>query len=292
MARFRNNDHVGLTSPIFACDGLRIERTQRFDQAALLTEMVDWPAWRMRITLGGTRYLTYEEQRHMLSPNTVCWCGPLRKPVRASWLPGTGSDIVDVSWSAKQWRLFCEEHPHFARQNAALLGENRQPRFALLPAPPQLLHVLQKALTLAQKRNAPAYALENHCRLLLDLLAALQFTQPRQIDEAQRQRVAQAQAIMVAHLGVPLHITQIAAQLNISPRQLQRDFSVCTGLTPIRYFNLMRLSEANFLLAETSLPVAEIAETLGYVSVTHFSTAFRQVYHCSPREVRRQNTTW
>ena len=84
-------------------------------------------------------------------------------------------------------------------------------------------------------------------------------------------------------------MSELADALGVSPRQLQRDFLACTGMTPIRYINLMRLSEANFLLAETQLPIAEIATALGYVSPTHFSAVFRQVYNCSPRDVRESS---
>jgi AraC-like DNA-binding protein len=48
----------------------------------------------------------------------------------------------------------------------------------------------------------------------------------------------------------------------------------------------MRLSEANLLLAETRLPISEIAAQLGYTSPGHFSAAFRRAYDCSPRDVR------
>jgi AraC-like DNA-binding protein len=51
------------------------------------------------------------------------------------------------------------------------------------------------------------------------------------------------------------------------------------------------MSEANSMLAETSMPIAQIAALLGYVSQAHFSAAFRQAYHCSPREVRAQSDT-
>ena len=100
-------------------------------------------------------------------------------------------------------------------------------------------------------------------------------------------RVEAAQRRIVEALAQPPSLQQIAAELNVSLRQLQRDFLACTGLTPVRYRNIMRLREANRLLTETSLPIAEIATRLGYTNLAHFSAAFRQVYQVSPREVRK-----
>ena len=111
-------------------------------------------------------------------------------------------------------------------------------------------------------------------------------TAPEHQEPERRQRVELAQARMVARLARPPSLIEIAEDLNVSPRQLQRDFRAFTGLTPMRYLNVVRMSEANSLLAETSLPIAQIAALLGYVSQAHFSAAFRQAYHCSPREVR------
>jgi transcriptional regulator GlxA family with amidase domain len=135
--------------------------------------------------------------------------------------------------------------------------------------------------------DPPALALDNASALLLRLIGDLHFGEglPCQ-DQERRERVEQAQGRMVARLARPPSLQQIAADLSVSPRQLQRDFMAVTGLTPIRYLNVVRLSEANSLLAETTIPIAQIAALLGYTSQAHFSTAFRQLYHCSPREVR------
>ncbi|KAB8142261.1 helix-turn-helix transcriptional regulator [Chloroflexia bacterium SDU3-3] len=285
MARFRHNDHQINTTLVQLCSGMRIERIQRFDQHAILPELTPWNHWRMRITLGGTRYLTYQQQRSTLAPNTICWSGPLKDPARASWLPGTSSDVVDVTWSHASWRSFLLTHPQFAELNAAPLGGGG---FYLQHAPPQLLHVLRQMIALTERDPVPEAALANQAALLVDVLARLQFATPRRVDEEQRRRVERAQSVMAECMANPMNIAKIAESLSVSPRQLQRDFLTYTGLSPLRFFNLMRLSEANFLLAETALPVSTIATSLGYVSVTHFSTAFRQIYHCSPREVRRE----
>ena len=138
-----------------------------------------------------------------------------------------------------------------------------------------------------QAPHAAPRALENQCALLLDLILELRFgIEVRRDDHAQRRRVEAAQRRIVEALAQSPSLEQVAAELNVSLRQLQRDFLAFTGLTPVRYRNTMRLGEANRLLAETSLPIAEIAARLGYANVTHFSAAFRHDYHSSPREVR------
>jgi AraC-like DNA-binding protein len=285
---FYNNEQQIFVEPVYRRDGLKIERIQRFDQPALLPEIARWRAWSFRITMAGTHYVRYEDHTYTLAPNTIFWNSPLKASVRTHCLPGTGSDVVVLTCSTRRWNEFLEQQAAFRVRNAVLLDRwPHQPLLAPQIAPPQVLHLLQQFVALSHAPNVSTLALENYCRLLLRLIGELRFdiAIQRQSDE-RRLRVEQAQGRMVAHLARPLSLRQIAADLNVSLRQLQRDFLACTGLTPMRYLNFVRLSEANTLLAETTLPIAEIARLLGYVRLTHFSASFRQVYHVSPRQVR------
>jgi AraC-like DNA-binding protein len=288
MARFRNNEHQVVVAPVWQRDGLQIQRVQRFDQTALLPELDRWQAWSFRITLSGTRYVAYQDQVYSLAPNTVLWHSPLTHKIKTRCLPGTGSDLVIVSFTAQRWSAFVEQHPAFHEHNAALAsGTAEQHVLALQIAPPQLLHVLRQLVVLSHMPDAAALALENAGALLLNLIGELRFDTATLAQEPERRRrVELAQARMIARLARPPSLSQIAGDLNVSPRQLQRDFRAFTGLTPMRYLNVVRMSEANSLLAQTSMPIAQIAALLGYVSQAHFSAAFRQAYHYSPSEVR------
>jgi AraC-like DNA-binding protein len=287
MARFRNNQQHTLVERIHAEGGLCVERVQRFDELALLPEVAFWRTWSFRITLSGTRHLQYQQQTYTLAPNTILLNGPLQEPVRIRGLPGVGSDIVVLSVATDRWSQFAAQHPTFACHNADLLAVSPEPpRVARHSAPPHILRVVRQILALAPQGHTSRLAMENHCVLLLRLLGELRFGACTTGQEHERRRVEAAQRHMVERLDRPPSLEEIAAALSISQRQLQRDFLICSGMTPMRYLNTMRLSEANFLLAETALPVGAIAAQLGYPSPAAFSAAFRQHYGCSPRQVR------
>jgi AraC-like DNA-binding protein len=275
---------------IYRRDGLKLERIQHFDQAAHQLQAGCWRTWSFHITLSGTRYVSYSDRTYTLAPNTLFWHSSLKTAVRMRYLTGIGSEIVALSCSARRWRRFIEQHPAFHERNAMLLdGWPARPVLALQLAPPQLLCALRQLIVLGEEPNASEVALEAYCTLLLRLISDLRFDIEVSQENERRRRVELAQARIVARLGQPLGLEQIAADLNVSSRQLQRDFVAVTGLTPIRYLNAVRLSEANSLLAETVIPIAEVAALLGYVSLAHFSAAFRQAYGCSPRQVRESH---
>ena len=286
MARFRTNDQEQIVTTLYQREGLSLKRVQNFNYVALMPELNPWRTWTFRIALSGTRYIGYRGQRYAFLPNTICWHSPLSEPVQLRWLPGTGSDHILVSLTGQRWNAFLSHYPTFRERHATLLQDQL---LALHQVTPPVLYTLRRLLALTQLDKVPDQALENQSHLLLDLLGSMHFGVTNANGDAeQRQRVENAIALMAQDLGRPMSIAQIASALKVSERQLQRDFVAYTGLTPLRYWNLLRLNEANFLLAETSLPVAEIATTLGYVSLAHFSSAFRQMYHCSPRQVRTE----
>ncbi len=285
MAQFRHMEHTRTVERIYAGAGLAVERVRYVDQAALSPEQEHWGQWSFRIMRGGTRYVSYGDRACTLAPNTVLWHGPLPHPVNLRALPCSRGDQIVVRLSARRWTAWLAQHTLFRDRHAASLTE--PPVFERGSAPPQVLIVIRDLLALHNRLRRSTSVMERQCTRLLRLIAELHFgREPGVVALERQQRVEAAQAILAGDLEQPPSLGQLAEMLSVSPRQLQRDFIACAGLTPRGYLNLIRLSEANTLLAETSLPVATIAARLGYVSQTHFSTAFKALYHCSPREFR------
>lgn len=78
----------------------------------------------------------------------------------------------------------------------------------------------------------------------------------------------------------------IAAQVHLSSRQLSRLFQKDFNMTPSRYFFVRKLETAKDSLENYERPIKEIALSLGFKSMSHFSTWFRKQCGQSPREYR------
>lgn len=103
-------------------------------------------------------------------------------------------------------------------------------------------------------------------------------------------RVRQAIGLMKQDMENPYSCQEIADELGISLRQLERDFRTVHGLTPKRYYSILRLNHAHGLLQQTDLSVTEISVSTGFVSSEHFSRAYRAQFGCPPSQDRRQST--
>ncbi|WP_269526327.1 helix-turn-helix transcriptional regulator [Coraliomargarita parva] len=90
-------------------------------------------------------------------------------------------------------------------------------------------------------------------------------------------------------LSVPLDEVQLAAQANLGDRQLSRLFQQEFGMTPSRYFNGRKLKSARSALEAHERNIKEIAYSLGFKSLSHFSTWFRKQTGRSPRAYRKNH---
>ena len=82
-------------------------------------------------------------------------------------------------------------------------------------------------------------------------------------------------------------VCKLALKLGISDRHLRRIFEAQFGVSPLQYLQTRRLHTARQLLADTQLPVAQIALMSGFASVRRFNTVFLKHYKLNPTQTRR-----
>lgn len=84
-----------------------------------------------------------------------------------------------------------------------------------------------------------------------------------------------------------ISMKELAKKYNMSLPVMNRIFLETMHKTPYQYLIRIRMETALQLLAE-NLRIKEIAAKTGYTDPLHFSTEFRKLYRCSPREYRRK----
>ncbi|MBQ8432075.1 MAG: helix-turn-helix domain-containing protein [Clostridia bacterium] len=79
----------------------------------------------------------------------------------------------------------------------------------------------------------------------------------------------------------------LTSEFHYSKEYLIRLFKKATGMTPYRYWLLLRLKRACFALEQGQKSVEEIALECGYGEISSFSKQFKKCYGISPTEYRR-----
>jgi transcriptional regulator GlxA family with amidase domain len=92
--------------------------------------------------------------------------------------------------------------------------------------------------------------------------------------------------LMEANLSEPLSLIEIADHVGLSRRQIERLFRQEMGRSPARYYLEIRLDRARHLLIQSGMPVVEVAVACGFVSASHFSKCYRELYARSPQQER------
>lgn len=114
-----------------------------------------------------------------------------------------------------------------------------------------------------------------------DAAASLAHEAARRLDDPAHWRAAASDSAAAP-------VQRLAAQMGISDRHLRRVFEGAFGVSPLQYLQTRRLLAAKQLLADTDLPVAEVALAAGFASLRRFQAAFLAHYGLAPVAVRRE----
>ncbi len=110
----------------------------------------------------------------------------------------------------------------------------------------------------------------------------------RYIRKSQGNRViADALAVMLDNLEDVLSTQQIAKEINVSARHLERCCRGYLGNSPMKVYRNLRLARARQMLVQTNLPVSEISVASGFSTVTGFSRWYREKYGEAPAASRK-----
>ena len=89
------------------------------------------------------------------------------------------------------------------------------------------------------------------------------------------------------HFREPLTLQGLGDALHASPYYLSHVFKESSGYSPMQYLTRRRIGEAQNLLVETDLPIARIAEEVGYDTQNYFNLQFSKHVGMPPRKFRQ-----
>ena len=89
------------------------------------------------------------------------------------------------------------------------------------------------------------------------------------------------------HFKETLTLDQLAEEGHMNKFYLSHAFKQEYGVSPINYMISRRIEESKYLLAETDLSMSQIAQLLGFSSLSYFSQVFRRSQNMSPMEYRQ-----
>ena len=147
------------------------------------------------------------------------------------------------------------------------------------------------ALALVEQDCGYQVAMEVARRLLLFLRRSgrqAQFSGLLSRQEKEPPRLRDLHAFVVEHLDETLSVEQLAEQLAMSPRSLNRWFQKVVKETPAAFVRDLRLQEAKRLLSESSLGLSDIASRTGLGNHSTLWRIFTRKLGVSPDDYRKR----
>ena len=131
---------------------------------------------------------------------------------------------------------------------------------------------------------------------ILELLA-LQFDFTKNITSSQKEqpciktisdkeKIHEARSILLSDLENTPSLRELSLQVGINEKKLKKGFKEVFGTTVYGYLYQHKMHLAKQYLLDSSLLINEIALRCGYGYVSHFSTAFKRFWGCTPGEMR------
>ncbi|MFY0612841.1 MAG: AraC family transcriptional regulator [Hyphomicrobiaceae bacterium] len=99
--------------------------------------------------------------------------------------------------------------------------------------------------------------------------------------------IARALAAIHNEPGFSWSLEHLSALAGMSRTSFASKFAACVSMTPLEYITYWRMQVARKLLAESSLPIIDVAERVGYQSEAAFGRVFKKHLESAPATYRR-----
>ncbi len=143
-----------------------------------------------------------------------------------------------------------------------------------------------------QKEGAPGW----ECGVMEELWYLLFFLQkePRPVAETQtarhHHRIKIVKTVLTRirqNYAEPLTLAELAREAHLSPNYFCRIFREIVGRSPVDYLCNYRLEQAAKQLKDREVSITEAAMACGFNGVAYFTRCFKNRFHTTPREYRK-----
>lgn len=106
--------------------------------------------------------------------------------------------------------------------------------------------------------------------------------------EAEPLRIQEILAYIEAHYAEPLTLETVSAEFGLSREYFSRLFHKSVGITFLQHLNRVRIAHLYDDLVHTDEGIMNLCERHGLTNYKLFSRLFKEIYGCTPREIRRR----
>ena len=125
--------------------------------------------------------------------------------------------------------------------------------------------------------------------LLMPAIRKTSTEQPRNIGHNESlfdKRIAKAINLMEETISEPLPMVELADELGVSVRHLERQFNEVFNDTPARFYKRLRVKRAKAMLEETMVSIVDISVATGFGSTQTLAKSMKDEFGLTPKKIR------
>lgn len=92
-----------------------------------------------------------------------------------------------------------------------------------------------------------------------------------------------------SHYREKITLNDLAQIASVSKTEALRSFKSIIGQSPIKYLKNYKLQNAAYMIQNTDDSIGQISEQCGFDDNSYFSKSFKEMYHCTPHEFRKDS---
>ncbi len=210
------------------------------------------------------------------------WLKKLAKPVGVvTWTTELGRELIHAC--RREGMLVPEQVAVLAADNDELLCEACSPSLSGIELTSERIgfEAARQLDELMHGGRPP----KGPCLLEPTGVVARQSTDTLAIDDPD---LVRAVAFIRSHATDPIQVRDVLREVAVSRRWLERRFREVLGRGPAAEIRRVRLARAKLLLAETDMPVPQVARLAGFGSREYLAAVFKAELDQSPRVYRNQ----
>lgn len=250
------------------------------------------------ITTAGCLYIGEEDARYEVRPGQAI----ILRPDRYHYSTQPCEELTWTYWlhfhASGSWAhddprmepLLLEEPPVSEREIEAFVVAPfslRIPQYTTLLHPEKMYDLLEQLAQLQPHAHVSSVRMSEQL-VFQEVLRQLALSSDSETPSAARTCAEKAASYLRQHYREAFSAKQIGDELNFHPVYIARCMQKEYGCSPVAYLLHIRIEQAKLLLMQTNLPVAHIAQEVGFEQAAYFTASFTKLEGMSPRSYRQQ----
>lgn len=221
----------------------------------------------------GQRELTVNQQQYQIGPYDLLTFNPLDKHA-----------CTQTDGGLLSYRCLNIKSQVFASIVSRIFNRDELPHFEVpVQFQTTVASTYQKLHTCIMTGQSLLEKEELFLLLMQQILASYaNFDQPL-ASEATRPEIEAVCDYLQDHFSERIHLDTLAEIAGLNKYSFLRTFTRWKGITPYRYLETLRITQAKRLL-EKGVPVAEVAHKTGFSDQSHFTSYFNQQIGLTPKQ--------